>query len=114
MVSWDEAVDRIKAGPPLELDLQRARLPRFSSIPIVILGAPGAGKTRLWSELTGHSDPRRMSIATDDGYLVTRNKLKAAMCTVPGQNSRPRWHALDELFGPHSTVSGVIFVASFG
>ena len=55
-----------------------------------------------------------MSLATDDGYMVTLAKRPITLTTIPGQISRNRTVVLDELFAPDAFLSGLIFVASNG
>ena len=54
-------------------------------------------------------------MTTDDGYVITRKRnRKIALTTIPGQESRSRFYAMEELFGERTRVDGVIFVASNG
>jgi hypothetical protein len=83
--------------------------------PVAVAGNAGAGKTRIWSQLTRTPAAYDMSVATDDGYmmrLTARHRL--ALITIPGQISRPRAIAMDEVFDVRRRLSGVIYVASYG
>lgn len=55
-----------------------------------------------------------MSSTTDDGYMVSPNRRSLALTTVPGQPVRPRYAALEQLFGEETRLHGVIYVASNG
>lgn len=55
-----------------------------------------------------------MSVTTDDGYMVSPHRRAATLTTIPGQPSRERASAMNQLFGPQTRLDGVIFVASYG
>lgn len=114
MHMWPDAVASIQAGSPDSPVFDRRRFVFGDRQHVVITGRSGAGKTRLWSTLTGVPPLNRMSVTTDDGYMISRNRRSLALITVPGQNSAPRHASLEILFNSRARVSGVIFVASAG
>src|SRR3712207_3660545 len=114
MVSWTDAAQRISSANPRDLSLAKRTFGRIQRTPIVITGNSGAGKTRLWSRLTLRERLERMSAHTDDGYMVAPNKKSLALVTIPGQQLRPRFTALEQYFGESKRLHGVIFVAAYG
>ncbi|MEW2117728.1 ATP-binding cassette domain-containing protein [Streptomyces sp. NPDC005474] len=114
MASWPEAVARISSGGGPALDVQHARFKIRRGSPIIVMGPSGSGKTRLWSHLTQNSPPDQMSVSTDDGYLVRRNRQAHSIITIPGQFSKTRFFDTDDLFGSETRIEGIIFVASYG
>lgn len=114
MVTWPDALQRVAAGQPNDLNLTRKLFPGFDRTPLVITGSAGAGKTRIWGRLTGKDPARKLSMATDDGYMLRPNKRPMTLTTIPGQDDRGRYFAMEELFGQYTQVGGVIFVASNG
>ncbi len=111
MVTWHDALQRIDAGGPHDLGIRPGRLWSFRRIPLAIAGTSGAGKTRLWSALTGHPERAALSLTTDDGYLLRPNSTALTLTTIPGQESRSRYFALEELFGRETILRGVVFLA---
>lgn len=114
VLNWTQATDRIAAASPSSLQLEQRRYAGLARIPVIITGNSGAGKTRLWSALTGKKFVDSSSRNTDDGYLFQAHRTPIALVTVPGQDSLPRFSTLRQVFGPGSRLDGVIFVASFG
>ena len=55
-----------------------------------------------------------MSAVEDDGYIVRTARRPAALTTIPGQDCRPRFALLDELFGENTRLDGVIHVVANG
>lgn len=115
MVTWPEVVDRVEHAQPHEFDMRHRRFGGFSRIPLVITGSSGAGKSKMWSRLTGSKWSDAASLATDDGYMIVPNTNRTiTLTTIPGQTSRSRYYAMEELFGPLRKLEGVVFVASNG
>lgn len=115
MIGWGEAVDAIASASPTPA-VGPKRLPRLlAKTPVVIGGAAGSGKTRLWESLTGRRPaPPRASDRSDDGFLARKSRATIALRTVPGQECREHYETLRESFDTHSTLKGVIFVATYG
>jgi hypothetical protein len=113
VVTWPDAIERISNGQPQDLDLRRTRF-RFSRTPLVITGNSGAGKTKIWSALTRRPYEHESSLVEDDGYMLRPNSKALALTTIPGQDCKGRAAAMGRLFGPHTIVQGVIFVACNG
>ena len=83
--------------------------------PVAVAGDAGAGKTGIWSQLTQNPAAYDMSVATDDGYMMRMNaRDRLVLITIPGQISRPRAFAMDEVFDIRRRLRGVIYVASYG
>ena len=115
MPTWSETVAEISSGPAVPYRVEQRRFAGTNRFPVVVGGTSGAGKTQLWSRLTGRSTGTpQTSVATDDGYMLRPHQQTAAIVTIPGQTSRSRFVALEELFGATTIVSGVVFVASYG
>jgi hypothetical protein len=115
VVTWPEAISRVAAGTPRDLDLKKSRFSLSHRTPVAVAGDAGAGKTQIWSQLTRTPAAYDMSVATDDGYMMRLNaRHRLALITIPGQISRPRAIAMDEVFDVGRRLSGVIYVASYG
>ncbi|MBQ0853393.1 hypothetical protein J8N05_35085 [Streptomyces sp. BH-SS-21] len=114
MVSWPQAVARVNASSPDNLDLQSQRFSFRRGAPIVITGNSGAGKTEIWSQITRRPAGPGMSVSTDDGYIIRRNKKAHSVTTIPGQVSKDRDYAMNLMFGESTLLEGVVFVACNG
>jgi hypothetical protein len=115
VVTWPEAISRVAAGSPRDLDLKKSRFSVSPRRPVAVAGDAGVGKTQIWSLLTQNPGNYDMSVATDDGYMMRLNsRHRLALITIPGQISRPRAIAMDEIFDVRRRLSGVIYVASYG
>jgi hypothetical protein len=88
------------------------------SFSIAFTGMQGVGKTVLLDHLTreaykpGYQQPLR-SQAKESGTVRTATS-RILVSVVPGQNSRPRSLALEEVFSGKKPVHGVVHVVSWG
>ncbi|HYG96358.1 MAG TPA: hypothetical protein VD741_04545 [Solirubrobacterales bacterium] len=116
MTTWDRGVAAIESNLTLGETSKRHWFPWISRVPVVIMGGPGAGKTAIWSKLTGRPAANAMSTKVDKGYFFGRRGLRRTLTvtTIPGQDSEQRYLDIDRYFGIYTAVHGVIFVASFG
>lgn len=114
MVAWRDAIARIADGTPEPVVSARRRRSKWQASPILITGPSGAGKTRLWSALTGRPAADAMSVTVDDGYMLRPARRAAALATVPGQWSQDRYSLLSDFFDEERRLTGVIFIASNG
>lgn len=85
---------------------------------IAVTGLPGSGKSLLCDYLTGKAYQRDYqkpgkSEKLEKGKVSTKN-LTIRLATVPGQDSPPKFQALDELFDQDTPIDGVIHVVANG
>lgn len=81
-------------------------------------GDAGAGKTVLFDHLTGSDlnrgyHPPGASQQQESGRLDAE-KRRIRLVTIPGQNSSPRFEAIESLFSDKYAVDGVIHVVAQG
>ena len=86
---------------------------------IVFTGMGGVGKTVLFDHLSGtafdakYAPPQEMSQAIEIGKMPARKK-RIKISVVPGQESRPRLQAINELFYGDKPINGVVHVVANG
>ena len=113
---WQEAVNRVGGSGLVKRLSPRKRIPfRKPRVPVVITGASGAGKTELFSLLTGNKVPSGMSLTTDEGRrYIEHQKAVHSLITIPGQASKERKLAQNFVFGNEARISGLIHVCCYG
>lgn len=86
---------------------------------IVFTGMGGVGKTVLFDHLSGtafdknYEPPQEMSQAIEIGKMPARRK-RIKISVLPGQESRPRLQAINELFYGDKPINGVVHVVANG
>jgi hypothetical protein len=113
VMSWIEAVAQTRAGLDPNLNLKPIRF-RSQRTPLTITGNSGAGKSKLWSILTGRKYHEQSSLTVDEAYMLRRNNRAFTLTTIPGQTSNGRYAGLQFYFRESGVLDGVIFIASNG
>jgi hypothetical protein len=118
MSAWSEAIDLIdNPGSAQAAPARRLRWPVLKKkLPITVTGMPGAGKTQLFSALTGKDTRQFESVVADAGYARTTDRRRAwAVRTIPGAASANRDSMTDRLFDSGRTrLYGLVHVVSYG
>ena len=85
---------------------------------IAFTGHAGVGKTVLFDHLTGKAfaqgyKPPGESVREEDEQISAVHK-RILLATIPGQQTGPRFKAIDNLFRGQSSVDGVVHVVANG
>ncbi len=116
MATWDDGLAALRSVAG-DLQVEPRKWRSGIRMPIVVMGAAGAGKTELWRQITGESARDAMSRRNDQAYVFGRRgngKRSISLTTIPGQFSKPRRRDLAVRFGDKTMLKGVVFVASYG